>query len=44
MEISLIERLQRLSIEQLESLGESLLDFAEVGDLINWLDNQSQEL
>ncbi|WP_325078802.1 DUF4351 domain-containing protein [Sphaerospermopsis aphanizomenoides] len=31
-----------LSIDQLESLGESLLDFTAVDDLINWL-QQNQE-
>jgi predicted transposase YdaD len=36
----LIERIQALSIEQLENLGEVLLDFANVSDLETWL-NQS---
>jgi predicted transposase YdaD len=36
----LIERIQALSIEQLENLGEVLLDFAIVSDLETWL-NQS---
>lgn len=34
---SLIEQIQQLSIEQLESLGEALLDFATVADLELWL-------
>ena len=34
----LIERVSRLSIEQLETLGEALLDFAEVSDLVMWLE------
>ncbi|AFY33526.1 DUF4351 domain-containing protein [Calothrix sp. PCC 7507] len=39
---SLIERIQRLSIEQLENLGEALLDFSNIADLETWL-NQQQE-
>jgi hypothetical protein len=34
---SLIERVQGLSIEQLENLGEALLDFSGVADLEAWL-------
>ena len=29
------------SIEQIESLGEALLDFTQIGDLTNWLDIHS---
>lgn len=35
------EQIQTLSIEELEDLGEALLDFSEVTDLANWL-NQRQ--
>lgn len=38
---SLISRINGLSIEQLESLGEALLDFSEVTDLETWLNQQS---
>jgi len=31
------ERIQRLSLEQLEALGEELLDFIVINDLLNWL-------
>jgi hypothetical protein len=31
------ERIQTLSLEQLEALGEALLDFTAVEDLLNWL-------
>lgn len=31
-------QVQALSLAQLESLGEALLDFAEVGDLVQWLE------
>ncbi|MDB9399649.1 MULTISPECIES: DUF4351 domain-containing protein [Cyanophyceae] len=31
------EQLQTLSLEQLENLGEALLDFTSVSDLENWL-------
>ncbi|MBD2456178.1 DUF4351 domain-containing protein [Nostoc sp. FACHB-87] len=37
IDLSLIEQIQGLSIEQLESLGEALLDFATVADLEAWL-------
>ena len=37
IESSLIQRVQALSIEQLEELGEALLDFTSIGDLENWL-------
>ena len=37
IESSLIQRVQTLSIEQLEELGEALLDFTSIGDLENWL-------
>lgn len=32
-----IEEIQNLSLEQLESLGEALLDFTTMDDLLNWL-------
>jgi predicted transposase YdaD len=32
------ERIQTLSLEQLEALGEALLDFIALEDLLNWLD------
>ncbi|WP_442946690.1 MULTISPECIES: DUF4351 domain-containing protein [unclassified Nostoc] len=31
------ERLQSLSLNQLETLGEALLDFTAMEDLLNWL-------
>lgn len=37
---SLIERIKGLSIEQLETLGEALLDFSNVADLEAWLNQQ----
>jgi predicted transposase YdaD len=37
IESSLIQRVQTLSIEQLEELGEALLDFTSIEDLENWL-------
>jgi predicted transposase YdaD len=36
------QAITELSIDQLESLGEALLDFTAVDDLINWL-QQNQE-
>ena len=32
-----IEEIQALSLEQLESLGEALLDFTTMDDLLNWM-------
>ncbi|WP_017654435.1 DUF4351 domain-containing protein [Fortiea contorta] len=37
---SLVERIKRLSIEQLENLGEALLDFSSISDLETWLDQK----
>ncbi|MEH1852745.1 MAG: DUF4351 domain-containing protein [Nostoc sp.] len=34
----LIEQVKNLSAEQLEELGEDLLDFSEVADLVAWLE------
>ncbi|MEA5569276.1 DUF4351 domain-containing protein [Anabaena sp. UHCC 0399] len=42
IDISLIEQVQRLSIEQLEALGEALLDFATVADLETWFSQQQE--
>ena len=38
---SLEERIQRLSVAQLEDLGEALLDFDSAADLAAWLDGQT---
>ncbi|MGF2039405.1 MAG: DUF4351 domain-containing protein [Nostoc sp. CmiVER01] len=40
IDASLIERVQGLSIEQLENLGEALLDFSNVADLETWLNQE----
>ncbi|MBW4680517.1 MAG: Rpn family recombination-promoting nuclease/putative transposase [Microcoleus vaginatus WJT46-NPBG5] len=40
---AVLDRLQKLSISQLEELGEALLDFQESSDLIAWLDNRSAQ-
>ncbi|GAX45354.1 hypothetical protein NIES4075_63750 [Tolypothrix sp. NIES-4075] len=37
---TLVERLRGLSIEELEALGEALLDFTSVADLTSWLTQQ----
>ncbi|MBD2437043.1 DUF4351 domain-containing protein [Nostoc sp. FACHB-110] len=39
---SLIEQIQKLSIEQLENLGEALLDFSNIADLETWLTQQQE--
>ncbi|MEH1969043.1 DUF4351 domain-containing protein [Nostoc sp.] len=41
IDTSLIERIQGLSLEKLENLGEALLDFSSVADLETWLNQQS---
>ncbi len=38
----LLEQIRSLSIEQLESLAEALLDFSTVTDLVTWLEQQDQ--
>ncbi|BAZ50273.1 hypothetical protein NIES4103_28890 [Nostoc sp. NIES-4103] len=40
IDASLIERIQGLSIEQLENLGEALLDFTTLADLETWFNQQ----
>ena len=37
----LANRIRQLPIEQLEALGEALLDFSNEGDLIEWLTSHS---
>jgi hypothetical protein len=32
---------QQLSVEQLQELGEALLDFSDISDLVNWLQLQT---
>jgi len=34
------EQIQTLSVEELENLGEALLDFSEAADLVNWLNER----
>jgi predicted transposase YdaD len=34
-------RVNSLTIEQLESLGEDLLDFTQISDLLDWFDTHS---
>ena len=41
IDASLIGQIKGLSIEQLENLGEALLDFSNVADLETWLNQQS---
>ncbi|QLE44259.1 DUF4351 domain-containing protein [Nostoc sp. C052] len=40
IDVSLVEQIRNLSAEQLENLGEALLDFSEVTDLVAWLGQQ----
>jgi hypothetical protein len=37
LELGETERLQQLSVSQLEELLDAALDFTQVGDLMNWL-------
>ncbi len=38
LDLALKEKIRQLSVPQLEELGESLLDFSSLSDLISWLD------
>ena len=38
---SIIERIKLLSTEQLETLGEELLSFSDVYNLVNWLEENT---
>ncbi|WP_027401560.1 DUF4351 domain-containing protein [Aphanizomenon flos-aquae] len=42
IELSFIETIWTLSIEQLELLGEALLDFSSIIDLEQWLKNKPE--
>ncbi|MBD2503844.1 DUF4351 domain-containing protein [Anabaena azotica] len=37
---ALIERIKLLTTQELEDLGEALLDFSEVSDLVAWLNQE----
>ena len=39
IETQVQEKIQKLSVNKLEDLGEDLLDFTTVADVTNWLDN-----
>ena len=41
--LSFIEQIGGLSVEQLEELGEELLDFSEIADLQAWLEQLGRE-
>lgn len=42
---SVMETVQALSSERLEDLGEALLDFSEIADLVRWLEtNENSSL
>jgi hypothetical protein len=43
IDLSLTEQIKGLSTEQLETLAEQLLDFAEVADLTTWLQQQQTQ-
>ena len=42
IESSFIETIRTLTIDQLELLGEALLDFSSVTDLEQWLENKPE--
>ena len=42
IESSFIETIRTLTIEQLELLGEALLDFSSITDLEQWLESNSE--
>lgn len=39
----MLSQFQALSLEQLEALGEALLDFNAIADLKEWLQNRTTE-
>jgi hypothetical protein len=39
----LTEQIEKLDTEQLENLGEALLDFTSLADLTNWLEEQRKK-
>jgi predicted transposase YdaD len=41
IDASIIERIRRLSAQQLEALGVAFLNFSDVADLVAWLDTQT---
>jgi len=41
VDLSLIERIRALSIEQLEELGEAILDFSNITDVLAFLNQQN---
>ena len=41
VEPELQERIRQLSLTQLETLAEVLLDFSSSADLVNWLENSA---
>jgi predicted transposase/invertase (TIGR01784 family) len=43
LEAGLKGRIRALSLAQLEALGEALLDFSQLEDLVNWLQNHSSQ-
>ena len=44
LELQLQQRIQQLSVSQLETLGEALLDFCDRTDLATWLDKHGSWL
>ncbi|MCC5663119.1 DUF4351 domain-containing protein [Nostoc sp. CHAB 5784] len=40
---SLVEQVRNLSAEHLEELGDALLDFSKIADLVAWLEQQKEE-
>jgi predicted transposase YdaD len=39
---AMTDRIQQLTIEQLEALADALLDFTKLNDLVSWLEDDSQ--
>ncbi|UJL33109.1 DUF4351 domain-containing protein [Cylindrospermopsis raciborskii Cr2010] len=44
IELPVVERINRLSLEQLEAMGESLLDFRKISDLEAWLKDAEKSI
>ena len=41
--VDLTQQIRQLSLEKLDNLGESLLDFESIADLVSWLHNFSNQ-
>ena len=43
LDSSLVDRIKTLNIEKLDNLADALLDFSNINDLVNWLNDNQHE-